>query len=103
MPSLRNIELTAPYMHDGRFQTLEQVVAFYVNRVHAHESIDRRMFARDTATYARILVHDAVGFPLTGRQRKDLVAFLKTLTDWEFVKDPRFSDPFPKSRRVAKR
>jgi cytochrome c peroxidase len=94
MPSLRNIELTAPYMHDGRFRTLKQVVAFYANRVRISETLDKRMRSDTSANYVRALVSAPAGIPLTGRDRGDLVAFLKTLTDHEFAKDPRFADPF---------
>jgi cytochrome c peroxidase len=102
MPSLRNIELTAPYMHDGRFRTLEQVVAFYANRVRSSETLDKRMLSDHSSGHGRALVSAPPGIPLTGRDRADLVAFLKTLTDKEFVKDPRFSDPFVRHRGVRK-
>lgn len=87
--SLRNIALTAPYMHDGRFATLEQVVEHYSSGVHPHANLGVAFNevddARDKGTS---------GFGLTRKQKSALVAFLKTLTDEEFISDPRFSDPF---------
>jgi cytochrome c peroxidase len=77
--SLRNVELTAPYMHDGRFATLEQVVQFYA---HPGQSI----------------VDTHIGLQLGPQDRTDLVAFLRTLTDWKLVRDPRFADPFVRAR-----
>ncbi|BDD09541.1 cytochrome-c peroxidase [Fulvitalea axinellae] len=67
-PTLRNIELTAPYMHDGRFATLEEVVEFYSSGVKFTEMTDPMMS------------HEG-GISLTEQEKKDLVAFLKTLTD----------------------
>ena len=87
-PSLRNIELTAPYMHDGRFQTLHQVVEHYSSRVHPHPNVGLAFngpVSDDLGT---------AGFRLSPEQSSALVAFLKTLTDHSFVSDPRFSDPF---------
>ena len=107
-PSLRNIELTGPYMHDGRFETLKNVVQFYANRVRPHENLDVRLTTMPTSSGggswggsgAVPIGHQIVvlGFPLTSKERRDLVAFLKTLTDWDLVNDPRFSDPFQRTR-----
>ena len=119
-PSLRNIELTAPYMHDGRFATLEEVVDFYASKVRSHANLDallggdsRRSWwgsAAPPVPAGAVLgtMHTIVGRPtgmlLTGRERADLVAFLKTLTDWELVRDERFADPFASAagRRLAR-
>jgi cytochrome c peroxidase len=78
-PSLRNVELTAPYMHDGRFRSLEEVVDHYSRNVKAHPNADRRVLRRRNFRES---------------ERAALVAFLKTLTDRRFVTDPKFSDPF---------
>jgi cytochrome c peroxidase len=78
-PSLRNIELTGPYMHDGRFESLEKVVEHYSEGVKNHPNADGRLRR---------------GLRFTTRQKADLVAFLKTLTDQKFTTDPKFSDPF---------
>jgi cytochrome c peroxidase len=74
VPSLRNIALTAPYMHDGRFDRLEDVVNFYSEQIQVRsKNIDSLM---------RPLGR---GIRLSGQEKKDLVAFLRTLTDYEFV------------------
>ncbi|MEM9260930.1 MAG: cytochrome C peroxidase, partial [Bacteroidota bacterium] len=76
--TLRNIELTAPYMHDGRFNTLEEVVEHYAGGGHGVENENVNV----------------TGFELTERKKQALVAFMRTLTDEEFINDPRFSNPF---------
>lgn len=78
VPSLRNVELTFPYMHDGRYYTLERVMDHYVARI------------EQSATLDPILKN---GIQLSSADVTDIVAFLKTLTDTEFVKDPRFAQP----------
>jgi cytochrome c peroxidase len=88
-PSLRNIELTSPYMHDGRFQTLQQVVEHYSSGVHSHPNLGLAFNDEGRASE-----QETSGFRLTPAQAAALVAFLKTLTDEAFVCDPRFSDPF---------
>jgi len=81
--TLRNIAVTAPYMHDGRFATLEEVVDFYADDVQvAHPHLDNHMFP-----WVQGLVQ------LDAQQRTDLVAFMHALTDADFLNDPRFSDP----------
>jgi cytochrome c peroxidase len=84
-PSLRNIELTAPYMHDGRFSTLEQVVEHYNSGVQAHPTLSPAL-------------KDASGNPIrlnfTATQKSNLVAFLKTLTDNSVATNPKWSNPF---------
>ncbi|MCB1208759.1 MAG: c-type cytochrome, partial [Verrucomicrobiales bacterium] len=69
-PSLRNIALAAPYMHDGRFATLEEVVDHYSSGVQRSETLD-----------PNLAKHPAAGLQLTADEKADLVAFLKTLTD----------------------
>ena len=86
-PSLRNIELTAPYMHDGRFETLQQVVEHYSSKVHPHQNLGLAFEQQDTGK-------PTSGLQFSQEQQAALVAFLKTLTDERFVSDPRFSDPF---------
>lgn len=83
-PSLRNIELTAPYMHDGRFKTLEEVVEFYSTGVKDHPNLHPVM-RRDSGS---------IHLNLTTVQKTDLVAFLKTLTEMNPGLDERFSNPF---------
>jgi len=83
VPSLRNIELTAPYMHDGRFQTLEEVIDHYDHGIVISETVDPA------------LVYSAqTGLQLTEQDKINLINFLKTLTDEEMIADKRFSDPF---------
>ncbi len=83
--SLRNIQLTAPYMHDGRFQTLAQVVEHYNSGVQPHPNLDNRL--RNNNGQPRRLNLDQ-------NERNALVAFLNTLTDPSFINDEKFSDPF---------
>lgn len=73
-PSLRNIAATAPYMHDGRFATLEEVVEHYSTRVQRSENLD-----------PNLAKHPDAGLQLTKEEKQALVAFLKTLTDEDFI------------------
>ncbi len=97
-PSLRNVELTAPYMHDGSIATLEEAVDHYER---GGRLIPDGPLAGDGAKnpFKDPLI---TGLTLTSRDKADLVAFLKSLTDRAVTKDPRFADPFatstPKSR-----
>ncbi len=81
-PSLRNIELTAPYMHDGRFQTLEEVIDFYSDHLKSAPNLDSN------------LGNHLPGLQMTQQQKDDIIAYLKTLTDYELINDPQFSSPF---------
>ena len=90
-PSLRNVALTAPYMHDGRFKTLEQVIDHYSGNVFPHENV-AIAFPEGKSVNKK-----TSGFNLTDKQKSALVAFLKTLTDERFISDPRFSNPFTES------
>jgi len=83
-PSLRNIEVTAPYMHDARFNTLEQVLDHYADGVADRLSLDGRL--RREGQVRRLRLSEA--------DRAALVAFLKALTDRPMLEDPKFSDPF---------
>jgi cytochrome c peroxidase len=83
-PTLRNIELTAPYMHDSRFFTLEQVVEHYSEHVIQSATLDPLMELVGVG-----------GAQLTQTEKEDLVAFLKTFTDTEFINNPEFSNPNP--------
>ncbi len=87
--SLRNIELTAPYMHDGRFATLEEVIDFYSTDIQAHPYLDDHL-AEDFVTGGTPKYFD---FP--DSVKVAYVAFLKTLTDWDLVDDIGYSNPFP--------
>lgn len=83
-PTLRNIALTAPYMHDGRFQTLEQVMDFYSGGVHRSPSLDPIMTKPGTG----------ITIGMSPQQKADLVAFLHSLTDEQFITDPALGSPF---------
>ena len=78
-PTLRNIALTAPYMHDGRLQTLEEVIDFYNEGVHFADNLDENL---------------VVPLGLSEQQKQDVIAFLHTLTDTSFVHNPMLSNPF---------
>ncbi|MBK6525154.1 MAG: cytochrome-c peroxidase [Crocinitomicaceae bacterium] len=81
-PTLRNIELTAPYMHDGRFNTLEEVVNFYSIGLQHSATIDPLMKKVDLG-----------GVQLNPAEKTKLIAFLKTLTDSYFISDSELSKP----------
>jgi cytochrome c peroxidase len=74
IPSLRNVAVTAPYMHDGRFQTLEEVIDHYDHGIHRSPTLD-----------PNIAKHPPQGLGLTAAEKAALVAFLKTLTDDAFI------------------
>lgn len=82
-PTLRNIELTSPYMHDGRFLTLEEVVEFYNNDVQISSYTDPIMTKPGKE----------FGLQLSVQDKADLVSFLKALTDTSFINNPSFSHP----------
>ena len=88
-PSLRNVALTAPYMHDGRFASLEDVINHYNDGVVASENLDWRLAE---GNFTGDIVPRKLG--LTTQQKKQLVAFLHTLTDQELIRDKRFENPF---------
>jgi cytochrome c peroxidase len=88
-PSLRNVGLTGPYMHDGRFATLAQVVDFYDGGIQAGPALDPRL--RNGSEPLRL--------GLSAEDRAALAAFLLTLTDEKFIADERFSDPFKRAPR----
>ncbi len=89
-PTLRNIALTAPYMHDGSMATLEEVLDHYAR---GGRLIEGGPFAGDGAQnpFKSDLI---TPFQLTAQEKQDLIEFLNSLTDWEFLCDPRFRDPF---------
>ena len=84
VPSIRNIEYSAPYMHDGRFNTIDQVIDFYSTGIHANSpNIDPLIeFASQG------------GVQLNPTERLQLKAFLLTLSDSSFINNPNFSNPF---------
>ncbi|RAR70825.1 cytochrome c peroxidase [Flavobacterium aciduliphilum] len=78
VPTLRNIEFTYPYMHDGRFKKLRDVLNFYTDGI-----VKRNTLAKELQNPIR----------LTDDEKKDVIAFLLTLTDKEFLFNPKFSVP----------
>lgn len=110
VPSLRNVALTAPYMHDGRFATIDEVLDHYSHGIQDVPSLDPRLrdweggtvlpfqddilidiFLPPNATTGQA---PPVRMNFTPEERMALKAFLHSLTDLEFVQDPRFSNPF---------
>jgi cytochrome c peroxidase len=91
-PTLRNIAVTAPYMHDGSIATLEDVIAHYARGGRVIESgpnLGDGKLNRNKSEF----IH---GFPsATAQDRADLIEFLKTLTDQEFLTNPKFANPWP--------
>ncbi len=83
VPSLRNIEKTAPYMHDGRFATLEEVVEHYNSGIHSSSTVDPALLATMET-----------GLMLTEQDKIDLINFLKTLTDDTFLSNEEYQNPF---------
>jgi cytochrome c peroxidase len=79
-PTLRNVALTPPYMHDGSIATLSEVLDHYAKGGRAH------------STHTDPLLQP---FAITAAEKADIIAFLESLTDSEFVSDPAFSDPWP--------
>jgi len=82
IPTLRNIEFSFPYMHDGRFQSLAEVIEHYNIGGHWSPTIDENMKAV------------GVGKNWSPYEKAALIDFMKTLTDYEFLADTTFSDPF---------
>ncbi len=85
VPFLRNVALTAPYMHDGRFAILEEVVEHYSSGIKNHPNLDFRLRKINGAPRH---------MNFTEEEKMALVAFLETLTDETFIAEERFSDPF---------
>jgi cytochrome c peroxidase len=87
-PSLRNVARTAPYMHDGRFATLGEVIEHYNSGVQAHPNLDRRLQNPPPAP------PEPRRLNLTETEKAALKAFLETLTDEAMMADPKYSSPF---------
>ncbi len=84
IPGLHNIELTAPYMHDGRFKTLEEVVNFYSTGIQDHPNLNPLLKENGHAKK----------FNFSVGEKDALVQFLKTLTDPQMALEEKWSDPF---------
>jgi cytochrome c peroxidase len=81
VPSLRNVARTWPYMHDGRFTTLQQVLNHYDSGVHDTPNLD-----------PLLKQNGRLGIPLSPDEKSKIIAFLHTLTDEQFLTDPRFAE-----------
>lgn len=87
-PTLRNIALTAPYMHDGRFATLEEVLDHYNDHIKYNSpTLDPLIIEASNEPNGKTLM-------LTADEKRKIIKFLHTLTDSTFIADKRFSDPF---------
>jgi len=84
VPSLRNIELTGPYMHDGRFSTLEEVVDHYSSGIQNHKNLSQFLKSGNQARK----------FNFSDQDKEDLIIYLQSLTDNDFVSQEKYSDPF---------
>jgi len=82
VPSLRNVAVTGPYMHDGRFRTLEEVVEHYCTGMKRSNTLD-----------PNLAKHPDHGIPLSDADKKALVAFLKTLTDEKYTAGTAAASP----------
>ncbi len=108
IPSLRNIALTAPYMHDGRFSTLGEVIDHYSHGIQPNKYLDWHLIENGNGPFfgeGDGIVFDPGSvngeivpkqFNFSNTEKDALIAFLKTLTDETLVNDPKFSDPFVK-------
>lgn len=81
VPTIRNVEFTFPYMHDGSIPNLDSLIGFYNFGGHKHVNIDPNMKAA------------GIGRNWNDGQKQALAAFLRTLTDYDFLQDTAFSDP----------
>ncbi|MGG7470501.1 cytochrome-c peroxidase [Chryseobacterium arthrosphaerae] len=81
VPSLRNIEYTKPYMHDGRFYTLEAVLNFYSDHVEDNPNLD-----------PQLRQNGRTGIAMNSQEKQLIIAFLKTLSDKSFISNPKFAE-----------
>ncbi len=85
VPTLRNVALTAPYMHDGRFATLDDVIDHYSHGILNHPNLSHELKNQDGTPKQ---------FGFTEEEKSQLIAFLQTLTDPELLVDEKYADPF---------
>jgi cytochrome c peroxidase len=88
VPSLRNVAVTAPYMHDARFSTLEEVIEHYDTGVQPSATLDDRITVEIQPGGTPLALN------LTDQQKLDLIAFLHTLTEESILTHPKYSNPF---------
>ncbi len=85
IPNLRNVARTAPYMHDGRFVTLEAVLDHYSNGIKNDPNLDIRLRGAD---------NQPMRMNISANEKTAIIAFLNTLTDYDMLTDEKYSDPF---------
>ncbi|MEO7989629.1 MAG: cytochrome c peroxidase [Chryseolinea sp.] len=85
IPSLRNVALTAPYMHDGRFASLDSVIEHYSTGLEDNANLDFRLRGNTGAP---------LRLNISQNDKRAIIAFLNTLTDYTMITDPKFSNPF---------
>ena len=91
-PSLRNVAITAPYMHDGSIATLDGVLDHYAAGGRTIKDGPHAGVGRDNPLKSSFVP----GFEMTPEERADLIAFLRSFTDETFLKNPKYSDPWKK-------
>ena len=84
VPSLRNVMLTSPYMHDGRFDTIEEVLDFYSTGIQDHANLHALLKTNN----------EPIKFNFTGGEKDALIQFFSTLTDFSMAQEEKWSDPF---------
>jgi cytochrome c peroxidase len=82
-PTLRNVALTSPYMHDGRIKTLAEVIEHYNSGIQVSPTTDVLLFQNN----------GQAGIPLSLQDKRDIIAFLNTLTDEDFIRNKKFNKP----------
>lgn len=85
LPNLRNVALTAPYMHDGRFKTLDEVLEHYSKDIQKTPNL---------AFELKDAKGDPIHMNISAQEKAALIAFLNTLTDYQMITNPKFSSPF---------
>lgn len=92
VPSLRNVAITAPYMHDGSIATLDEVLDHYAAGGRTIGEGPHAGVGRDNPLKSSFVS----GFEMTADERAELIAFLRSFKDKKFLTDPRYSDPWKK-------
>ena len=88
IPSLRNVALTAPYMHDGRFESLSEVIDHYASSIANHPNLDHRLKNHN---------NEPLRLEITNDEKDAIIAFLNTLTDHHMITSPDLSNPFQRN------
>ncbi|MEL6252212.1 MAG: cytochrome c peroxidase [Bacteroidota bacterium] len=86
VPALRNVAVTSPYMHDGRFASLDEVLDFYSGNIQNHKNLSG--FLKESTT------NTAKKFNFSNQDKQDIIAFLNTLTDYKMMSYEKYSNPF---------